>query len=131
MSKTEIRVHLDGGKLTASAPKGQLTAEVVAGLREHKAEVIGFLARFGGTGTIQMGASSDYLGEHGVSWAEWKARALNRLFKEQGATGRPGRITAATVAHGEQRSGCAPTNKSLSYTLPRLGNLWVTVNVTG
>lgn len=33
------------------------------------------------------------------SWAEWKAAALNRLFQQQGVTGRPGRITAATVRH--------------------------------
>jgi hypothetical protein len=26
---------------------------------------------------------------------------LNRLFREQGVTGQPGRITAATVRHGE------------------------------
>jgi hypothetical protein len=115
MSNPEFRVRLKDGTLIATAPKGQLTAEVVAGLREQKAELVEFLTRFGGTGTIQTGASSDCLGEHGVSWAEWKARALNRLFKEQVATGRPGRITAATVAHGEQRSGCAPNNKSLSY----------------
>ena len=36
-----------------------------------------------------------------LSWAEWKARELNRLFQEQGVTGQPGRITAATVRHGE------------------------------
>ena len=36
----------------------------------------------------------------GIPWAEWKAAALNRLFQEQGATGKPGRITAATVRHG-------------------------------
>jgi len=34
------------------------------------------------------------------SWAEWKAAALNRFFQQQGVTGRPGRITAATVRHG-------------------------------
>jgi hypothetical protein len=36
------------------------------------------------------------------SWAEWHAAALNRLFLEQGLTGQPGRITAATVRHGER-----------------------------
>jgi len=36
------------------------------------------------------------------TWAEWKANELNRLFQEQGVTGEPGRITAATVRHGEQ-----------------------------
>lgn len=39
--------------------------------------------------------------ERGVSWAEWKAAALNQLFREQGVTGQPGHITAATVRHGE------------------------------
>ena len=41
----------------------------------------------------------------GIPWAEWKAAALNRLFREQGATGKPGRITAATVRHGERKAG--------------------------
>ena len=37
----------------------------------------------------------------GSSWAELKALGLNRLFQEQGRTGEPGRIAAATVRHGE------------------------------
>jgi hypothetical protein len=37
----------------------------------------------------------------GIPWADWKAAALNRLFQEQGATGKTGRISAATVHHGE------------------------------
>ena len=37
----------------------------------------------------------------GVPWAEWKAEALNQLFKE--LTGRRGNITAATVRHGERK----------------------------
>jgi hypothetical protein len=41
----------------------------------------------------------------GIAWAEWKAAALNRLFQEQGVTGKPGRITAATVRHGERNAG--------------------------
>jgi len=40
----------------------------------------------------------------GVSWAHWKAAALNRLFQEQGTLAQPGRITAATVRHGEPRT---------------------------
>ena len=40
----------------------------------------------------------------GIPWAEWKAAELNRLFQEQGSTGQPGRITAATIRHGEQRA---------------------------
>jgi|GEM_PF-2363578 hypothetical protein len=38
-----------------------------------------------------------------ISWCEWKARELNRLFLEQGATGQPGRITADTVRDGERK----------------------------
>ena len=41
---------------------------------------------------------------NGIARAEWKAAALNRLSHEQGTTGRPGRITAATVRHGEQKT---------------------------
>ena len=37
-----------------------------------------------------------------MDWYEWKVRALNRLFQEQGVTGQPGRITAETVRRGEQ-----------------------------
>ena len=40
----------------------------------------------------------------GIPWAEWKAAALNRLFQEQGVTRKPGRITAATVRHGERKT---------------------------
>jgi hypothetical protein len=43
-------------------------------------------------------------GPKGIPWAEWKAAELNRLFREQGATGEPGRITAATVRHGERKT---------------------------
>jgi hypothetical protein len=38
-----------------------------------------------------------------ISWYEWKARELNRLFQNQGLTGQPGRITAETVRRGQ---GC-------------------------
>jgi hypothetical protein len=38
-----------------------------------------------------------------MSWAEWKAEMLNRLFLEHGRTGRRGRITAATVLDGERK----------------------------
>ena len=41
----------------------------------------------------------------GVPWAEWKAEALNRLFEEQGVTGQPGQITAATIRHGWSEGG--------------------------
>jgi hypothetical protein len=41
----------------------------------------------------------------GRAWAEWTAADLNRLFQEQGVTGRAGRITGATVRHGERKAG--------------------------
>jgi hypothetical protein len=40
--------------------------------------------------------------ERVMSWSEWKAGAINRLFLEHGATGQSGRITAETVRHGQQ-----------------------------
>ena len=43
--------------------------------------------------------------ERGILWTEWKAGALNRLFEKQGTSGQPGRITAATVRHGETKPG--------------------------
>ena len=43
--------------------------------------------------------------QRGISWAEWKAAALNRLFQEQGLTGQLGNIKAATVRHGLRQSG--------------------------
>jgi len=36
-----------------------------------------------------------------ISLAQWKADTLNLLFQRQGRTGGQGRITAATVLHGE------------------------------
>jgi hypothetical protein len=41
-------------------------------------------------------------GERWLSWYQWKAEALNRLFREQGRTGEAGKITAETVEHGEK-----------------------------
>ena len=41
--------------------------------------------------------------ERAIPWAEWKAAALNQLFREQGVTGRPGQITGATVQHADTR----------------------------
>jgi len=42
--------------------------------------------------------------ERSLSWPEWKATTLNKLFLEQGLTGEPGRIITDTVRHG-QRGG--------------------------
>ena len=37
-----------------------------------------------------------------MSWAEWKAGALNQLFLDLGSTGQPGRIAPDTIRHSEQ-----------------------------
>lgn len=47
---------------------------------------------------VDLSSASERL----MSWAEWKAGALNELFLELGTTGHPGRITADTIRHGEQ-----------------------------
>jgi hypothetical protein len=52
--------------------------------------------------------------DRGIPWAEWKAATLNQLFKEQGATGQPGRIMAATIRHCESlhdRVDCGPKHE--------------------
>jgi hypothetical protein len=54
---------------------------------------------------------NDY--EGGISWAEWKAAELNRLFQERDTSGQPGRITAATVLHGEKSQGKARPNERI------------------
>lgn len=54
---------------------------------------------------MSQGAAEREPDPPGVPWADWKAAALNRLFREQGVTGKPGRITATTVRHGERRAG--------------------------
>jgi len=38
----------------------------------------------------------------GTPWAAWFAAELNQIFREHGATGQSGRLTAATVRHGEK-----------------------------
>lgn len=37
-----------------------------------------------------------------LSWAEWKAQGLNRLFAKHGVMGKPGGITADIIKHGEK-----------------------------
>lgn len=42
-----------------------------------------------------------------LSWDEWKARALNEIFRLYGVLKEPAKIKAATIAHGERRLGKA------------------------
>jgi hypothetical protein len=51
---------------------------------------------------ITSAVDSSTATERVMSWAEWKAAALNQLFLEFGSTGQPGRITADTIRHGER-----------------------------
>ena len=81
-------VECDKNNLRLRFPKGEHVAlqSAIDTLRSGKAEALALL-------------QSD---PPGVPWAEWKAAALNSLFQEQGVTGQPGRITAATIQHGER-----------------------------
>ncbi len=79
-------IWADNGELVVEAKPGVVTPEIKAALTQNKAELLLMLEQ-----------------ERGVSPAEWKAAMLNHLFREQGTSGQPGRITAATVRHGEKR----------------------------
>jgi hypothetical protein len=64
-------------------------------------------------GSVELAVSD---ADRGIPWAEWKASALNKLFKEQGVTGQPGRITAVTIRHSEsvrERVDCGPKHEQL------------------
>jgi hypothetical protein len=60
---TDIRVKERDGKLIVTAAKGQMKPEILAGLQEHKAELLEFLSRFGGQGVVREAQDSDYLDE--------------------------------------------------------------------
>jgi hypothetical protein len=52
----------------------------------------------------RTGDAEDARQEVWISWCEWKAREMNRLFLEHGLTGEPGRITAETVRDEMERA---------------------------
>jgi hypothetical protein len=93
-------------------PKAQILAETAENepTKTTKTVSVVFVGAIpGGSPEIEVGPEprpgpatdqADLLETRGVSWAEWKAAALNRLFLEQGVTGKPGRFTAATVRGG-------------------------------
>lgn len=60
------------------------------------------------TNRIEVAVDSAAAPERVMSWAEWKAAVLNRLFLELGTSEQPGRITAETILHGERMSRVAP-----------------------
>lgn len=79
-----------------TGPEGRPPVNVLAEMERHPAEPWRVQGR--------MLNERDRCSE-GIGWAEWKAAAVNRLFQEQGVAGMPGRITAATVRHGERKAG--------------------------
>ena len=113
-------VQISGGKLKVRFPETERAAlqPAIETLRSGKAEALRLLS---GPPPIEQwpeslldladevsAASGDAEGARRqvwMSWYEWKARMLNRLFLEQGVTGQPGRIAAATVRHGEGKAG--------------------------
>jgi hypothetical protein len=86
-----------------SAHRGEIWTpgeiELVARIEDQslRDEVAGFKREM--DGRLSSDAASA-----GVSLEDWKAVTLNRLFQDQGVSGEPGRITAATVRHGERKS---------------------------
>jgi hypothetical protein len=54
-----------------------------------------------GVNRIDLAVDSATAPERVMSWSEWKAAALNRLFLELGTSGGPGRVTAETIRHGQ------------------------------
>ena len=63
-------IWADNGELVVEAKRGVVTPEIKAALTRSKAELL-----------LTLGQ------ERGVSWAEWKAAMLDRLFLEQGTSG--------------------------------------------
>jgi hypothetical protein len=92
-------------------PKARILAESAGSepTKPSKPGSVGFEGSVSGD-SPEIGPEADPpTGEdEGVPWAEWKAAALNRLFQEQGVTRQPGRITAATVRHGERKARAKP-----------------------
>ena len=51
----------------------------------------------------QTGDSETAREEVWISWCEWKAREMNRLFQKHGLTGQPGQIKPETIQDGMER----------------------------
>jgi hypothetical protein len=112
-----VSISCEGGRLIVEAPRGAVTSEKRAELASCKPELLLALelehaanlpaAQYAAQNPVTGGPGKPATAGQDVpqSWAEWKAAALNRLFQEQGVTGQPSRITAATVRHGEGTGG--------------------------
>lgn len=95
-----VEITVDGDDLVLQAPAPP-PVSVLDRLSRHKAEIVALL-RSGNDGWAGEDNQASEAETSGISWAEWKAAELNRLFENQGATGEPSRITAVTVLHGER-----------------------------
>lgn len=95
----DIAIDGDDMVLQAAAPP---PPSVLDALSRNKAEIVAMMRsgnnHWGGEYCLALEAET-----RGISWAEWKAAELNRLFEDQSVTGEPSRITVATVLHGERR----------------------------
>jgi len=69
--------------------------------------------------SISSAVDSSAPEERVMSWAEWKAGALNQLFLKLGSTGQPGRITPDTIRHSEQAWMTNLKNRDVAQKSPR------------
>lgn len=100
-----VGIVLDGADLLLRSSEPP-PAAVIEALSRYKADIVALLQTAGLNEQLQGAAwhtsGTTALAEAArVSWAEWKAAMLNRLFQEQGIIGQPGRITSPTIRHGE------------------------------
>ena len=98
------RIECNEGKLRLRFPKSETSAlqSAIEVLRTGRTEALALLSEFSPCSTGDL-----LCDETGIPWAEWKAGELNQIFRENSPTGIPGRITAATVRHGERKAGAA------------------------
>ncbi|HXJ41550.1 MAG TPA: hypothetical protein VNH18_19895 [Bryobacteraceae bacterium] len=89
------------GKAEALMLLGDVTIQAVVPPLEHWPESLRDLAE---ERTAASGNPDAARRELWLSWADWKAGVLNRLLQQEGITQQRGRITAATVLHGEPTS---------------------------
>lgn len=84
-----------GARITEASPQGEPT-------KPSKPGSVGSVGSIS-TPAAEIAVDCPKREERVMSWCEWQAAALNRLFLEQGATGQPGRITPETIRRLEQK----------------------------
>lgn len=98
-------LHITEGRLKLSLPEAARerlgpAIEVLRSNREAALDAIQNRGLVSSMPTLDSDEHPGSLDHKPISYAEWKAAELNRLFQEQGLTGQPGRITPETVRHG-------------------------------